>query len=308
MAQEVRLMGATYSAVPSILLPDSNSTYHSFVDTSDATASASTIMNGYTAYVGGLLVTGTGTAGTTVTIEGGCTCTDDGDGNITITENGSALQSKSVSYTPSSSSQSATVTADSGYDGLSSVAVTVGAIPSSYIVPSGSLSISSNGTYDVTNYASAVVSASSWTKIAETSYTVSTTSTSAATVGTWSTGNSSLWTSSAFVYVKIRDTSGARSGYFYGSDTFFVNYLPVNGSSTTSLTSGTFGMTYHYSSSGYSSRYNYGTTGYGVYADTIYSDGRIRIRQRYNSSYSTTINGTYSVEVYLLTPPSAIFG
>lgn len=56
------------------------------------------------------------------------------------------LQSKYV--TPTESKQE--VTADSGYDGLEKV--TVNAIPSNYITPSGTKSITENGTYDVKTY------------------------------------------------------------------------------------------------------------------------------------------------------------
>lgn len=91
-------------------------------------------------------------------------------GTINITSNGShnvrvyeyanvnvnsdseiTLQEKSV--TPTTDEQ--TVVADSGYDGLSHV--NVGAIPSQYIVPSGNIEITENGTHNVKNYINAVI-------------------------------------------------------------------------------------------------------------------------------------------------------
>lgn len=214
MAQQVKLMGAIYSDVPSVRLPDANDTLHSFTDCSVVTAVASDVAQGK------VFVANDGTV-TTGTASGG----------------------------------------------------------------GGS---------------------SSWTKVAETSYVIPNyTSTSSAEVDTWSTGHSEIWTAEKIVYIRIRDTAGRRNNYFYGSDNFYIT-------PSSTVTQNGFGIReiYRGSSTAYGMTPTNGTTGYGVYTDYIYPDGRIHILKRYNSTNSKAINGTYKVEVYLLDMPTGapIFG
>ena len=79
-------------------------------------------------------------------------------GTIYSTGGATVIQNiKSASATPSSSSQHISITPDVGYDAMGEVQLTVDAIPPEYIIPTGTKTITTNGTHDVKDYQNAYV-------------------------------------------------------------------------------------------------------------------------------------------------------
>ena len=82
----------------------------------------------------GTKIAGMDASGTKTLLTSGKYC--EGDISVEYTQPSTptpSYQSKTKSYTPSETAQSETVTADSGYDALSQVAVSVGAVSSTYV-------------------------------------------------------------------------------------------------------------------------------------------------------------------------------
>ena len=143
---------------------------------------------------------------------------------------------------------------------------------------------------------------SSWTLIGTKEFEVSTTSTSETSVGDVPLEFESL-SAEDIIWVHIRDKAGKRNGYFFGSDSFYVNEAKANGSTTSLSYKGIIIARYNNNS------FAVTTLLRGVYPDNVYqanNNKKAVIKCLYNASNTGTIDGTFKVDVYKLTPAAGM--
>lgn len=237
MAKNITLLGASYSDVPAVNLPQTGGGTARFTDTSPTTATDSDVASGK------IYIKADGTQSTGTASGGG------GGGGIEITQDAQ------------------------GY----------------IVLPKTGGGGGGGSSYEL---------------IVSDEVTVSTSSTSQTLVKNIYTSGNAAYRSDVIIYVRIRDKAGKRTGYFYGSDCFFLNPDPAQGTQGGQTIAGRL-ITRCNDSGNMVEFLCTGMNGYGVYTREV-NQNFVVIYSRYDSSYTLTIDGTYTVEVYALHWPDNV--
>lgn len=245
MAQNITLLGATYSDVPAVNLPKTGGGTALFTDTSDANATASQILNGKTAYVGGAKVTG-------------------------------AIQSQAAqTITPGTADQ--TIAAGKYLTGAQTIKGDANLVAANIAKDVSIFGVT--GTHEG--------GGGGWTLRYEWDFTVNTTSTSVTTIDTKTID----LPKNTFVVCVTLDRAGPRNGYYLGT----YSYRILGEYESNQF----IGWGFYKANTGVI--WNLYPQ-YGVYCNLM-SKTSAQICQRYNSTYTKTINGTYNVRIYTLDYP-----
>ena len=140
-------------------------------------------------------------------------------------------------------------------------------------------------------------------KLASTEVEVNTSSTTAIDVTEINLG-SEAYTKDKIIWVHVRDKLH-KSAAFYGTDCFFINFQAAS-NRTDELSVSAIEILRDMGGGRYYGA-SLGSSYYGVYGASIDKDGKLKIKARYTSSYSTAINSTDTIDVYSLDPPVNLF-
>ena len=118
------------------------------------------------------------------------------------------------------------------------------------------------------------------------------------------------WTANDIIFVHIRDKAGKRAGYFYGTDTIIFNPTFANQESSSMTTVRASCIHYVKSDGTYTTLYG---VQYTVFPQLFYINlsvnppfyVQIDAKDNGGSPYGT-IDGTFKIELYKLTPPSGM--
>lgn len=328
MAQTIKIRETVYQNVPSVEIPLSPGPGNAeFYDTSDATmTSGGQMLSGVSAYANGVKYSGsiTTNTGTDVTVSGATVTVPSGyygsevqksvtSGSVTApatitgtsasvsTGSNTLTLTKTISVTPSVTTAGYI---SSGTAGNSSVSLTASVTTkaaatlqpgtSAVTIASGKIFLKADGSI-------ATGTASGGGGIGLTlidTHTLTLDNYKTTTAANFTSYNITGFDRDKILYVRIRNGTPWTNGTYYGSDSF-VRLQP----SSSNTTYARFDYPINYYHNGGNPR-GASNGSYGIFPYQLtYETGELIIRDRYNSSYTQTLDGTYTIKCYVMDNP-----